>query len=120
MKEALVALKKAGIPLEKHTFLHPRFYPAAFKLPTPIFKLLAAPQVQIDPGARLSMWQDLENRRLTEVDHLNGAVVALAQSVGLDAPLNRKAIELIQEAEKKGNGSPQLPSAELAKAFGLV
>jgi len=46
-----------------------------------------------------SMLQDLYQGRRTEVDFINGAVVRLAESLGLDAPVNRTLTLLIQTAE---------------------
>jgi 2-dehydropantoate 2-reductase len=37
--------------------------------------------------------------RRTEVDYLNGAVVKLAHSIGLDAPANQRIVALIRQAE---------------------
>ena len=33
----------------------------------------------IDPQARSSMWEDLLRGRTTEIDHLQGAILALAK-----------------------------------------
>jgi 2-dehydropantoate 2-reductase len=55
--------------------------------------------LKIDEKARSSMWDDLQMKRTTEVNELNGAVVRLAQANGTKAPLNAKMVELIQLAE---------------------
>ena len=57
--------------------------------------------LKIDAEARSSMWEDLQAGRRTEIDYINGAVVALATQHGLEAPINRKIIELIQAAENQ-------------------
>jgi 2-dehydropantoate 2-reductase len=67
-----------------------------------MFELLARRLVAIDPTARSSMWDDLEARRPTEIDYLQGEVVALAQRLGRDAPVNRALVELIRAAESGG------------------
>jgi 2-dehydropantoate 2-reductase len=46
-----------------------------------------------------SMLQDLRAGRRTEVDALNGAVVALAAECGLDVPVNRALLSLIRARE---------------------
>jgi 2-dehydropantoate 2-reductase len=46
------------------------------------------------------MWQDLQAGRRTEIDYINGEVVALAASKGLPAPANARIVALIREAEK--------------------
>jgi 2-dehydropantoate 2-reductase len=48
---------------------------------------------------RPSMLQDLQSMRRTEVDALNGAVVALAEKAGVPAPLNHMLATLIRLAE---------------------
>lgn len=70
-------------------------------------------QMDIDPEARSSMWEDLERRRLTEVDELNGEIVKLAEERGLRAPLNARIVELVHQAEQKASGSPKLGADEL-------
>jgi 2-dehydropantoate 2-reductase len=61
------------------------------------------------------MWQDLDRRRPTEVDWLNGEIVRLASASGVDAPLNRRIVELVHAAEREGAGSPRLGPDELWK-----
>ena len=64
--------------------------------------------VKIDPKARSSMWEDLQRGRRTEIDHLQGQIVTLAQRHGLKAPLSVRVMELIRNAEQAGKGSPGL------------
>jgi 2-dehydropantoate 2-reductase len=53
-------------------------------------------------GNRSSMLQDLESGRETEVDAINGAVVAAAERVGMLAPWNINMLQMIKAAEKTG------------------
>lgn len=46
----------------------------------------APAQVVLRPEARSSMWEDLERRRPTEVDHLNGELVRAAEPAGRGSP----------------------------------
>jgi len=46
-----------------------------------------------------SMLIDIENRRRTEVDYINGAIVRYAERVRLDAPYNRMARALVKAVE---------------------
>ena len=106
--EALALLKQAGIrpwslgPLPAHLL------PRLLRLPTPLFRLLARSAVRIDKQARSSMWEDLERRRPTEIDELQGAVVTLAERLGRQAPINARVAALIKQAEAAGTGSPML------------
>jgi 2-dehydropantoate 2-reductase len=54
-------------------------------------------------GNRVSMLQDVENGRPTEIDVINGAVVRAAEEAGAPAPWNRMLVQLIRAAEK-GDG----------------
>jgi 2-dehydropantoate 2-reductase len=112
-REALSLLAAARIVPARVGKVRPRLLPVIVSLPNPLFGLLARAMVKIDPEARSSMWEDLEKRRPTEVDHLQGAVVELARSLGRDAPLNRKVMEAVKRAEAAGTGSPGLTAASL-------
>jgi 2-dehydropantoate 2-reductase len=50
-----------------------------------------------NPGSTL---QSIRRQRRTEVDYLNGAVVAAAAAVGLTAPVNAAIVDLVHEVEK--------------------
>jgi 2-dehydropantoate 2-reductase len=53
---------------------------------------------QIDPGARSSTWQSLTRRQgNVETDFLNGEIVRLAASLGIQAPLNEKLTSITRE-----------------------
>ncbi len=75
--------------------------------------MIAKAQLTIDPEARSSMWQDLAKRRATEVEELNGEIVRLAAASGASAPLNRRLVDLVHEAERRGAGSPEFSAEAL-------
>jgi len=87
-------------------------------LPDWLFFRVAAAMLRIDPEARSSMWEDLERGRTTEVDFINGEVVRLAREVGVEAPYNARAVDLVREAEARGAGSPGLDADALERALG--
>jgi 2-dehydropantoate 2-reductase len=66
----------------------------------------------IDPAARSSMWEDLERHRPTEIDHLQGAILALADRTGVRAPLTERIVRLVKNAEAARAGSPRLTPEE--------
>ena len=98
--EALQALDAAGITPAQIGKVPPSRMPRLMRLPDWLFKRIAAAALRIDPEARSSMWEDLQAGRRTEVDYLNGAVVALAQKAGLDAPANKRIVALVHAAEQ--------------------
>ncbi len=53
-----------------------------------------------------SMHQDIANRRMTEIDQINGAVVKQAELLGLDVPYNRMISSLIRAKECSQRESP--------------
>jgi 2-dehydropantoate 2-reductase len=115
--EALDILKAAGkrpLPIEG---IHPRLIAWALVLPDWLFKLAARGMLAIDPKARSSMWEDLEARRPTEIDYMQGTVVALAGRLGLSAALNQRVAELVKEAERAAAGSPRLSPLAIGPEF---
>jgi 2-dehydropantoate 2-reductase len=106
--EGLAVLKAAGIrpaPIEK---VPPRAVPRILRLPDWLFRRVARSMLAIDPEARSSMWEDLGARRPTEIDHLQGAILALAAKTGVRVPLTRRIVELVKAAEAARAGSPRL------------
>ena len=87
----------------------PRRVPPLLRLPTPLFKLVAARMLRIDPQARSSMADDLALGRATEIDALCGEVVRLAESLDQQAPLNARMVALVE-------AWPQRPVAMDARA----
>jgi len=108
--EALAVLGAAGIAPARIGKVGPRLLPSLLRLPDALFTWLAASMLKVDPEARSSMWDDLQAGRRTEIDYLNGAVVALARTLGRDAPANRRIVELVHAAEA---GAGRLDGAAL-------
>jgi 2-dehydropantoate 2-reductase len=117
--EALGVLERAGIrPARLGAPVPASLFPLMLRLPTPLLRLVARAQIKVDPEARSSMWDDLSKGRVTEVEHLNGEIVRLAEAKGGDAPLNRRVVELVHQAEREGRGSPGLSAEALWTALG--
>ena len=100
--EALTVLASAGITPAKVVSIAPQSLPALLRLPNFLFRRIAASMLRIDPEARSSMAEDFDAGRRTEIDFLNGAVVALAQSSGCHAPANQRIVDLVHAAEEGG------------------
>lgn len=114
--EALTALHAAGIAPAKLTPLPPAALPAALRLPTPIFRLLAFRMLRIDAKARTSMANDLMQGRGTEIDALCGEVVRLARDHGTAAPVNERIAALVRSWRP---GAAPLDGAALRAVLGL-
>ena len=93
--EALAVLRGANIQPAQVGALPPHRIPPLLRLPTPLFRLIAARMLRIDRSARSSMADDLSNGRATEIDALCGEVVRLAESRGLAAPINARMVALV-------------------------
>lgn len=94
----------------------PRLVPHILRLPDALFQIIARRMLAIDPSARSSMWDDLERRRPTEIDDLQGEILKLAATHGVDVPATRAVVAAVKTAEKARAGSPHLaPEAVLGR-----
>ncbi|MGA0611815.1 2-dehydropantoate 2-reductase [Caldimonas sp. KR1-144] len=114
--EALGVLAAAGIAPAQVVALPPERLVTMLRLPTPLFRLLAARMLRIDPKARSSMADDLALGRVTEIDALCGEVVRLAAAHGLRAPRCETMLALLADWPKRQR--PYSPR-ELLSALGL-
>jgi 2-dehydropantoate 2-reductase len=110
MREGLRILKRAGIKPAKVGAVGPTLMPFVIDSPDWLFNSIFIRSWKIDKKARSSMSDDLAQGRKTEVDYINGELVALAERLGLDAPVNRRIVELVRAAEA---GARPLSPAEL-------
>jgi 2-dehydropantoate 2-reductase len=115
--EGLMALRSEGIVPVSPTPVPLGLTPHLLRLPDALFAIALAPAMKIDPQARSSMWEDLERRRHTEIDYLQGVITAMADRRGLKAPLSHRIVTLIREAEAKGEGSPRLAVEQIRKGL---
>ncbi len=69
--------------------LSPALIARMLPLPNVIFERVARRMLTINPRARSSTLQDLDRGRRTEIEDLNGAIVTMARSAGVLAPVNR-------------------------------
>ncbi len=113
MREGLRILDKAGIQPAKIGAVGPRLMPLVIGSPDWLFNTVFIKKWKIDAKARSSMSDDLQQGRKTEVDYINGELVALADRVGAGAPINRRIVDLVRKAEA---GAPPLGPKELRKA----
>lgn len=115
--EALDVLAAAGIAPARLSPVPPRWIPSVLRLPTLLFRCVAAGSLRIDARARSSMADDLALGRPTEVDMLQGEVVRLARSLGRSAPLNERMVQLV--AAQHG-ATPPWRGDTLQRALGIV
>jgi 2-dehydropantoate 2-reductase len=109
LDEGLAVLNAAGIRYAPYEGVPQRALALALRLPDALFRIAAKRMLAMDKNARSSMWEDLQAGRRTEIDHLQGEIIRLADRVGHPAPLNRRVLALVKEAETAKKGSPCLP-----------
>ena len=112
--EALAVLKAAGIRPARIEGVPQRAIPLILRLPDVLFRLVARRLLAIDPQARSSMWEDLLRGRATEIDYLQGAILALAKKAGVATPVTGRIMRLIKDAESARAGSPGLQPSQVA------
>lgn len=100
MQEWLDVCQALAITPHNLTRVPNAWLPKLLRLPTPLFKLLAAQMLRIDPHARSSMWDDIQAGRRTEIMYLNGAVERLGIQTGVATPVNAAIVELIKHLEQ--------------------
>jgi 2-dehydropantoate 2-reductase len=113
MREGLKLLNLAGIQPATVGPISPRLLPKVIDSPDWLFNNVFLKTWKIDAKARSSMSDDLSAGRKTEIDYLNGELVALAERLRRDAPVNRAIVELVRKAE---NGAPPLAAMPLRQS----
>jgi 2-dehydropantoate 2-reductase len=72
--------------------------------PEELIDYAARPEVAYDHKA--SMLQDVEARRLTEIDYLNGGIVRYGRAQGVPTPLNEAVTALVKGLEQSWTDGP--------------
>jgi len=112
MSELLAITRQQNLKLPRLTKLPPGLLPLLLRVPDALFRRLASSMLAIDPEARSSMWEDLSNRRLTEISYINGAVVRAAEALGQKAPANATLVAMIKDIEE-GRQAPGIPCEKI-------
>jgi 2-dehydropantoate 2-reductase len=113
MEEGLRAVRAEGIRPVSPTPVPAGLTLRLLRLPDAIFAALLASVMKVDPQARSSMWEDLQRDRRTEIDYLQGVIIAIAERHGLQVPLSRRVLALVKAAEAAGKGSPKLTPEQI-------
>lgn len=113
MDEAIALIEAAGIPYKLPMPLPYGGYRMLLKHGGPLPWLLAQAKNGLDDGAYPSMVSDVRAGRRTEVQQLNGEIVALAQQLGRSAPLNAALVSMVEALEL---ASPQRLSPSALRA----
>lgn len=120
MKELLAVTKAQNIQLPKVTSLPAAYVPSVLSLPDLIFKMVANKMLAVDPEVRTSMWWDLSQGKHTEIDYLNGAILPIADKLGIPCPVNKRVVELIKKAEKQNSANIERQAIAAKELLKLV
>jgi 2-dehydropantoate 2-reductase len=119
MAEGLEVVKAEGIRPVSSTPVPAGLTPHLLRLPDAVFTTLLRGAMKVDPEARSSMWEDLQRGRRTEIDYLQGVIIAIAEKHGLQVPLSRRVLALVKAAEAAGKGAPGLTPEQIRLASAL-
>ena len=101
LKETFSVVKKAGINLESLPGFPLRFFKIMIAMPMPIasyiLKIAMNPQKNAD--IITSTLQSIKRGKKTEIDFINGEIVALGKQIGIKTPVNKKVVQVIHEIE---------------------
>ena len=106
VSEALRVFRAAGIRPVSPVAAPLAALPLVLRLPTPVFRRVAARMLAVDPEARTSMSYDLMQGRPTEIGALQGEITSLAARHSVPVPLTRAVVAAIHAAEAAGRGCP--------------
>lgn len=113
LKEGLQVLKAANITPGQVAAVPISVIPYILGLPDWLFKRVAQKMLAMDPAARSSMWEDLQNNRPVEVDYISGEITAIGKRVNIATPMNERLIRLVKHAQETGLGSPNLSPQQI-------
>lgn len=102
MAEALRVLRAHGCDIQPTTPVPAALVPHVLRLPTVLFRRVAAKMLTIDPQARTSMAHDLAAGRMTEIDALQGRIIAMGIEKSIPTPLCSAMSEAVKRAEREG------------------
>jgi 2-dehydropantoate 2-reductase len=115
-REGLKLLRRAGIRPARVGAVPPGLLPLVIGSPDWLFNNVFIRKWKIDEKARSSMADDLAAGRKTEVEYINGELVALAERLGQQAPINRAIVSLVHWAET--GAKPWAPAALRREVLG--
>ena len=96
--------------------VHPTMAQFVLPLPNGLFTRLASAMMKIDPNARTSMVDDLEQGRQPELDTLNGAIVREGRRCNVPTPVNEAVVEAVRAAFAS-SASPKLTGSAFRERY---
>ncbi len=89
-----------GVRLEQLVNVPMWMIPIILRLPDFLYKLIENSVIKMDETTKASMWWDINEQRATEIDFLQGALIAEARQLGIECPYNTKVLNVIKALEQ--------------------
>jgi len=99
--EALNVYKAAGLSYKNLAALPMPLTLRVLRGPNWLVQALVISRQKLGPNTMSSMAQDYAAQRPTEIDFINGEIVALGQKVGVPTPINSALVNWIQSAPER-------------------
>ncbi|KAJ3006610.1 hypothetical protein HKX48_009552 [Thoreauomyces humboldtii] len=99
--EALAVYAAANVTAKAFFAVPLWLVPYVLRLPNWLFQQTATQFVGMDGRAMSSMYEDLLLKRPTEIDQLNGEIIAMGKEHGVPTPYNCEVVRLIKAIEKE-------------------
>ncbi len=99
--EVIAVADREGVKLARDGVISPYYFRKNGGAPMILKKLLIKLFSLTLRGVKVSMLQDIELGRTTEVDYINGSVVELSSKHGLSAPFNKRTRQIIKDLERR-------------------
>ena len=101
-RECLAVMQAEGVIPAKLGPLPPTWLPALLSTPDWFFNRTGLKMQKFDKQSRSSMADDFAANRKSEIDFLNGAVLAYANRHNIPCPVNETLVRLVKQAEGYG------------------
>lgn len=112
IREGLSVAEAEGIDVATFNGRKPEALLRIMAKPDWLYRLIMERVVKIDPTARSSMLDDLEQGRGSELDYLQGEIIRRAKRLGIDVPVNRAVMAATQDAFARKK-TPRLSGAQM-------
>ena len=116
VEEAITVARANGVEPSAFNGRKPAQLLNALRLPNWIYKIVMQLIVKIDDKARSSMLDDLEGGRISEVEYIQGEIVARAAKAKVPAPYNAKILQITRYAFAAGR-SPKMTGTQIYAAL---
>ena len=106
VSEALTVYQAANQPYINQAALPVKLAMAMMRGPDWLIEKLVIARQKLNPNTMSSMAQDYLAKRPTEIDFINGEIVAMGRTLGVPTPINSALVDWVKAAETRGWPNP--------------